>query len=168
MSPKWICIILFYRWSSYVISFGLRQYLSFVPYIIEPVPKYLGWRGDSLSFSDLWFFRGWFDFYTNLYKTPNSLRVIHVVSDSCVFCCSVCHMWRCVTPDNFQTSTSGSRRFKSDAPCSSISALLSLHSALIIFSFFIQFTSNRLLLYNSHHIIWAECVPLLLVPYYFV
>jgi hypothetical protein len=29
-------------WSSYVISFGLRQYLTFVPYIIEQIPKYLG------------------------------------------------------------------------------------------------------------------------------
>ncbi len=40
---RWICIISFYGWSSYVISFGLRQYLDFVLYIIEQVPKYLGW-----------------------------------------------------------------------------------------------------------------------------
>ncbi len=43
MPPEWICIILFYGWSSYVICFGFRQYLSFVPYIIERIPKYLGW-----------------------------------------------------------------------------------------------------------------------------
>ncbi len=35
-------LISFYGWSSYVISFGLREYLDFVPYIIERVPKYLG------------------------------------------------------------------------------------------------------------------------------
>jgi hypothetical protein len=35
-------IISFYGWSSCVISFGLRQYLDFVLYIIERVPKYLG------------------------------------------------------------------------------------------------------------------------------
>ena len=37
-----------------------------------------------------------------------------------------------------------------------------------IYSFFIQFTSNRLLLYNSHHIIRAVWVPFLLILYYFV
>ncbi len=50
MPPEWICIISFYGWSSYVISFGLRQYLDFVPYIIERVPKYLGWRGNTFFF----------------------------------------------------------------------------------------------------------------------
>ena len=50
MPLEWICKIWFYRWSSYVICFGLRQYLSFVPYIIEWIPKYLGWRGGSLFF----------------------------------------------------------------------------------------------------------------------
>jgi len=45
-----VFIISCYGWSSYVISFVLRQYLSFVPYIIERVPKYLGTRGDSLFF----------------------------------------------------------------------------------------------------------------------
>ena len=52
-----------------------------------------------------------------------------------VFCRSVCHICYCVTPNNFQISTSGSRRYKSDAPYSPISALLSLHPALIIFHF---------------------------------
>ena len=90
MSHKWICVILFYGWSSYVISSGLRQYLSFVPYIIEQVPKYLWRRGDSLFFSD--FFCRWFDFYTNSYKSPDSLRVIHVVSD---IVCSVVQSATC-------------------------------------------------------------------------
>ncbi len=67
MAPEWICIILFYGWSSYVISFGLRQYLDFVPYIIEQVPKYLGWRGNTFFSQTCNFFRGWFDFYTNSY-----------------------------------------------------------------------------------------------------
>ena len=92
MAHEWICIISFYGWSSFVISFGLRQYLSFVPYIIERVSKYLWRRGVSLFFSDCDFFCRWFDFYTNLYKSPNSLRVIHIVSN---IVCSVAQSVTC-------------------------------------------------------------------------
>ena len=111
-------------------------------------------------------------FHTNSYISLNSfIPVICVVSDI-VWQCSVCHMWRCVAPNIqifVQTSTSGSRRFKSYAPCSPIGAMLFLVPQLVPccfwfrsnnFSFIIQLTSNRLLLYNSNHIIWAESVPL--------
>ncbi len=53
----------------------------------------------------------------------------------CVFWCSVCLMWQCVTSSNFQTSTSWSRRYLADTPYSPISTVLSLRSAIIIFHF---------------------------------
>ena len=52
-----------------------------------------------------------------------------------VFCRSVCLMWQCITPSNFQTSTLWSRRYLADTPYSPISTLLSLRSAIIIFHF---------------------------------
>ena len=136
MTPEWICIIPFFGWSSYVISFGLGQYLSFVPYIIEQVPKYLGWRGKPF-FSDLWYISADDLISIQIRKVTKFIMGRSCCFWHCVFCHLVCHMWWCVAPNNFQTSTSGSRRFKSkaDAPYSSISALLSLHSAVIIFHF---------------------------------
>ena len=49
-----------------------------------------GEGGIPYFFSD--FFCRWFDFYTNSYKSPNSLRVIHVVSD---IVCSVAQSATC-------------------------------------------------------------------------
>ena len=55
-----------------------------------------------------------------------------------VFCRSVCLMWQCVTPSNFQTSTSWSRRYLADTPYSPISTLLSPPSDIIIFHFLLN------------------------------
>ncbi len=68
-------------------------------------------------------------------SSPNSFWVIFVVSGIIFFCRSVCLMWQCVTPSNFQTSTSRSRRYLADTPYSPISTLLSPPSAIIIFHF---------------------------------
>ena len=81
MPPEWICIISFYGWSSYVISFGLRQYLTFVPYFTERIPKYLGIREESIFFRLVIFSQMIWFLYMNSYKSPNSLRIIFVVSD---------------------------------------------------------------------------------------
>ena len=59
-----------------------------------------------------------------------------------------------------ETSTSGSRRFKQYAPCSVlVSSCFWFRSHN--FSFIIQFTSNRLLLHNYHHIILPQLLPIL-------
>ena len=82
MPLEWICIILFYGRSSYVIIFCSRQHPTFLPYIIERIPKYLGIRDESIFFRHVIFFRGWFALYTNWYMSlPNSCWVIFVVSD---------------------------------------------------------------------------------------
>ena len=87
-------------------------------------------------FSDVNFFRGWFEIYEFIGR-----RQIHFGSFLLfprvhrVFCRSACLMWQCVTPSNFQTSTLWSRRYLADTPYSPISTLLSPCSAIIIFHF---------------------------------
>ena len=56
MALQWNCIISFCGWSSYVISVRLRQYLGIAPYIIERVPRYLGWRGNTFFSQTCFFF----------------------------------------------------------------------------------------------------------------
>ena len=85
-----------------------------------------------------------------------SSSVICVFSDI-VWQCPVCHIWLSALHIFVETSTSGSRRFKQNAPCSLlVSSCFWFRSHN--FSFIIQFTSNRLLLHNYHHIILPELV----------
>jgi hypothetical protein len=166
LSPEWIWIISFYGWSSYVISFGLRHYLSFVLYFIQRLPKYPGWRGESL-----------FQICYFSVDVLSSIRIhisrqIHYGSfllflTLCVLLLSLSH----VTVGHFESFSNFHfwkqkiqvRRSLFPNQCFVVSSLCS-HN----FSFFIQFTSNRLVLYNSHHIIWVDWFPLLLILYYFV
>ena len=96
-------------------------------------------------FSDVNFFRGWFEIYEFIGR-----RQIHFGSFLLfprvhrVFCRSACLMWQCVTPSNFQTSTLWSRRYLADTPFSPISTLLPLCSSIIFFHFSL----------NSH---WPDC-----------
>ncbi len=76
---QWKCIISFCGWPSYVISVCLRQYLDFAPYIVERVPGYLGWRGNTF-FLRLVFFSWRVDFYTNSYIVAKFVSGRSVVS----------------------------------------------------------------------------------------
>ncbi len=137
MPPEWICIILFYGWSSYVISSGLRQYLDFAPYIIERVSKYLGWRGNT-------FFSQTCDFCPRmiclLYEFVCRRRIRF---RSFLLCPSI--VWSVaptVTCDSWPLRiifklplSEAENSFKADTSYSLISALFSLRPALIIFLF---------------------------------
>ena len=166
MPPKWICIILFYGWSSYVISSGLRQYLDFAPYIIERVPKYLGWRGNT-------FFSRTCDFCPRmicfLYEFVCRRQIRF---RSFLLCPSI--VWSVaptVTCDSWPLRIifklpilEAEDSFKADTSYSLISALFPLCPALIIFPF--SSNSPQTVCYHRNCIISFQLVDFLFSWYH--
>ncbi len=152
---KWICIISFCRWSSYLISVVWDSIL-------------ISLRTLSNEFLNTWceggipfflrleiFFHNASIFVRIRMSSPNSFRVI-------LLCPSiVCSVAFAVTCDNrplriiFKLPLwEAEDTFKADTSYSLINAILSftIFPLSLIFLLFIQFTSNSLLHYNSHHI----------------
>ena len=99
MTRMFICTIPFFGWFPHVIIFCLRPYLSFVPYIIEWIPKYLGRRGESLFVRLCDFFCDTLIFI-RIHISHQICNMGHSWSFWHCIRHSICPLWWCITPNN--------------------------------------------------------------------